>query len=649
MKKDNKKARGDISEDRAVKEILSKRCDNLSTIFDRAASAGRCPTGSGVSENCCRNCSMGPCIVTEKEAGICGATPGTVTAWNFARHVAAGASAGSGYAKEMAVLLGLVAEDKAPGFKIRDESKLKGFSSSIGIESGDKDIKEIAREVSEKVLSYSCRKSEASSMINAAPEKRRELWRLNDALPGDADSEIVKVMAGTGVGADQDPEHIMDQAVRCALSDGWGSSLMGITLRDILFGTPAAVRAKANLGMLKGDEVNLVVYGNEPALSEIILKFSEDNELLEYAKGRGAGGINVAGLCCAGNESLDGKGIHVIGNFLSQEAAVITGAVELMVSGNQCVMQSVAGLAEGYHTKLVTTWPGAKIAGALHIEFNYSNGEEFAKKIIRMAIDNYPKRKKDILIPDVSSDYVAGFSPEYIQHMLGGKFRGSLRPLNDAIIDGRIQGIAAIMGCNNVMHCHDKYYNYLAGELIRRDYLVVATGCAAIAMAKSGLMAPEAKKYAGDGLKSICEAVGMPPVLHMGSHEDNSNILAALSAMVQEGGLGEDISDLPVAAVAPEWMSEREISTGTCAAASGVYTIFSGEPIPVESSREVKDIMTSGWQKKYKGQLVYIKDVTEVLKRILNVTREKRSALKIDVKKERVLLDMEARRTIKDV
>jgi carbon-monoxide dehydrogenase catalytic subunit len=156
-------------------------------------------------------------------------------------------------------------------------------------------------------------------------------------------------------------------------------------------------------------------------------------------------------------------------------------------------------------------------------------------------------------------------------------------------------------------------------------------------------------KYAGEGLRSICETVGIPPILHMGSCVDNSRILTVLSEVVQEGGLGEDISDLPVAGIAPEWMSEKAISIGTYVAASGVYTVFSGEPIPVESSDEVKDIMTRVWQEKYGGQLEYIADIDELLNKVISVIQEKRKALKIDTKKERVLLDMEARRSLKDV
>lgn len=649
MKKNYEDILEEVSEDKAVAEILEKLGGEVSTIFDRAASTKCCPIGSGISGICCKNCSMGPCRVREGKTGLCGATLETIAARNFARHIAAGAAAHSDHGRDLAHLLGLVAEGKAPGLEIKDELKLMKFARNLGIEIADRDIKEIAREASEKALSSIGQQLGEVNLIKMAPEKRQEVWRKNNVVPRGVDREIVEVMHRTHIGVDQDAEHIMDQAVRCAIGDGWGGSMIATEISDILFNTPTAVRAKANLGMLKDDEVNLVIHGHEPTLSEIIVELSSDDELIEYAKSKGSKGINVVGICCTANEVLMRQGVSPIGNFLSQEIAIATGAIELMVVDIQCIMQALGKLTESYHTKLITTSPKAKITGALHMEFKDSNGPELAREIIKMAIDNFPNRKRKTYIPNVTAGLVAGFSHEYIKYMLGGRFRESFRPLNDAIIDGRIQGAVAVVGCNNARHCHDKYHNFLTRELIKRDCLVVLTGCAAISTAKCGLMNPEALEYAGDGLRSVCEAVGIPPILHLGSCVDNSRILTVLSEVVQEGGLGEDISDLPVAGIAPEWMSEKALSIGTYVAASGVYTVFSGEPIPVESSSVVKEIMTTGWQKKYGGQLEYISDIEELLDKVLSVIQEKRKALKIDTKKERVLLDMEARRALKDV
>ena len=639
----------EITEDRAVIEIMEKMGDEVSTIFDRSESMKYCPIGSGISGICCKNCAMGPCRVRDDKTGLCGATLGTIAARNLARHIAAGAAAHSDHGRDLAHLLGLVAEDKAEGLKIKDEFKLMKFAKNLGVKIDDRDIKEIAKDTSEKALSLFGQQTGEIDLVKIAPEKRQGIWRKYKIVPRGIDREIVETMHRTNMGVDQDAEHILDQALRTALSDGWGGSMIGTEITDILFTTPEPRRAKTNLGMLKEDEVNIVVHGHEPTLSEIIAELADDKKLLEYAKSKGASGINVVGICCTANEILMRQGIAPIGNFLSQEMAIMTRAVEVMVVDIQCIMQSLGELAKKYHTKLITSSPKCKIPGAIHMEFEENNGVKLATEIIRMAIDNFKNRKKEVYIPKITSDLVGGFSHEYIRYMLGGKFRESFRPLNDAIIDGRIQGVVGVVGCNNARITQDKYHNYLTRELIKRDYLVVATGCGALSTAKCGLMIPEALEYAGEGLRSICEAVGIPPVLHLGSCVDNSRILTVVSEVVREGGLGEDISDLPIAGIAPEWMSEKALSIGSYFAASGAYVAFSGEPIPVESSSEVKDIMTKGWQEKYGGQLEYIADIEELLDKVISVIQEKRKALRIDIKKERVLLDMEARRTLKDV
>lgn len=646
---DNNKEFGDLSSDEAVCKILESMDEEISTVFSRSQSLKPCPIGSSESGICCKNCSMGPCRVMGETAGLCGATLGTIAARNLARHIAAGTAAHSDHGRDMAHLLALTSEGKAEGLKIKDELKLFKFAKNLGVKTGDKSVNEIAGEAAEKAMSLFGQQSGEIDLMRLAPKKRQEIWRKHKVMPRGIDREVVEMMHRTNMGVDQDPENILDQAVRTALADGWGGSMIGTDITDILFTTPVPLAAKTNLGMLKEDEVNVVIHGHEPTLSEIIAELSDENELVEYAKSKGAKGINVVGICCSANEVLMRQGIAPIGNFLSQEMAIMTGAVELMVVDIQCIMQSLGELVKKYHTKLITSSPKAKIPGAIHMEFQEVNGTALAKEIIKMAIDNFQNRKHKVCIPEVSSELVAGFSHEYIRYMLGGRFRESFRPLNDAIIDGRIQGIVAIVGCNNARICQDKYHNYLAKEFIKRDYLVVTTGCGALSLAKCGIMVPEAMEEAGPGLRSICEAVGIPPILHLGSCVDNSRILTIVSEIVSEGGLGEDISDLPAAGIAPEWMSEKALSIGTYFAASGVYVAFSGQPIPVESSVEVKNIMTSGWQQKYGGQLEYIADIDELLEKVINVIQDKRKALKIDTKQERVLMDMEARRALTNV
>jgi carbon-monoxide dehydrogenase catalytic subunit len=434
-------------------------------------------------------------------------------------------------------------------------------------------------------------------------------------------------MHRTHMGVDQDAEHIMDQAMRGALADGWGGSMLSTDISDILFGTPGPIASGSNFGVLREDEVNVVIHGHEPTLSELIVAAANDPEIIEYAKSKGAKGVNLAGICCTANEILMRQGVPLLGNFLAQELSVLTGAIDAMVVDIQCIMQGLVEVAKNYHTKIITTSPKAKIEGATHIEFHEDKAMEIAKSILRMAIDNYPKRGK-VFIPDYQDHLVAGFSHEYIAYMLGGSLRESFRPLNDAIMAGRIRGAAGVVGCNNPRVTHDDPHLYIVRELIKNDILVVTTGCNAIACAKQGLLTPEVMEQCGPGLKEICQTIGIPPVLHMGSCVDNTRILTVLSQSACEGGLGEDISDLPVAGFAPEWMSEKAISIGIYFVASGVTT-WMGVGSPVGGSPEVTKIITDGWRNKVGASFYFEADHKKSVADAIAHIDAKRKALKL--------------------
>jgi carbon-monoxide dehydrogenase catalytic subunit len=429
------------------------------------------------------------------------------------------------------------------------------------------------------------------------------------------------------MGDDQDAEHILDGAMRAALADGWGGSMLATDISDILFGTPSPLVSQVNLGVLKEDHVNILVHGHEPTLSEMIVAVAHEPEMIEYAKSKGAAGIQLAGICCTSNEVLMRQGVPSAGNFLHQELAIITGAVEAMVVDVQCIMQALPEVAKKFHTKIITTSPKVKITGATHIEFEEDRALDIAREIVRMAIDNFPNRD-GVRIPKITSDVVPGFSHEYINYMLGGTYRGSFRPLNDAIIAGRIRGVAADVGCNNPRTTQDATHKHLVTELLRNDVLVVETGCGALASAKYGFLVGEAMEYAGPGLREVCEAIGIPPVLHMGSCVDNTRILTVLSQMATEGGLGEDIADIPAVGLAPEWMSEKALAIASYCAGSGAYVIM-GVTNPVEGSEVVTEILSKRWEEKYGGKIEFVEDPEEMVRRTLEHIDKKRAALKL--------------------
>jgi len=635
--------------DSTVKQLLVKaNKDGVETVWERSdKQTPRC--GFGEQGLCCHICYMGPCRINPRgkspQKGVCGATAEEIVARNFARMIAGGASAHSDHGREVAKTLLFAARSPDSGYSIKDVNKLKKVAKVLEIEVNDRKKEDIAAEVAVKTLENFGRQEGEVSFIKMAPETRQALWRKLDVVPRGIDREIVEMMHRTNMGVDQDYKNIMLHGSRTALADGWGGSMIATELQDILFGTPSPIRGQVNLGVLSEKDVNIVVHGHEPVLSEMMVLAAQDKDLIKLAKSKGAKGINLAGICCTANEILLRHGLPIAGNVLQQELAISTGAVEVMIVDVQCIMPSLSEVTNCYHTKLLTTSRKGKIEGAKHIKFSEKNALQTAKEIVKEAIDNFPNRGK-VDIPKEKMDLIAGFSHEAINYMLGGTFRGSYTPLNDNVINGRIKGIAGVVGCCNPKVTHDQGHVNLVEELIANDILVVQTGCSAIACAKAGLLIPEsAEKHAGKGLAEVCKAVGMPPVLHSGSCVDNSRILIALSEMVKIGGLGDDISDLPVAGAAPEWMSEKAISIGHYFVASGVFTVF-GVGLPVSGSEKFSRHIFKEFEKIFGGMWAAEPDTKKMASLIIDHINKKREKLGISKGKERVLFDMEMRRDL---
>jgi len=601
----------------------------IGTAFTRADEMKPCPIG--VEGACCRICAMGPCRFVGKDAeektGVCGADLATIAARNFARQIAGGAAAHSDHGRDMALTLIAAASGEAQSFRIKDEQKLMIVAAYLDVPTAGRTTNEIALDVGEAALAQFGQPHGEIAYTKRATPKRQQRWRELKLTPRAVDREIAEVMHRTHEGVDLDPEHILQQALRCSLADGWGGSMLSSDISDILFGTPSPLLSEVNLGVLKDDQVNVVVHGHEPTLSEMMVEAVSDPELLALAEAKGAKGINLAGICCTANEVLMRHGIPPAGNFLHQELAVLTGAVEVMLVDVQCIMQALSPLAKRFHTKLITTSPKAKIPGAEHIEFDEATALDTAKRIVRMAVENYQNRGP-VYIPDYRENLVAGFSHEYLNYMQGGFYRASFRPLNDAIIAGRVRGLAGIVGCNNARVPQDEAIIALIKSFIARDVLVVVTGCAATAGAKHGYLSPEILDAAGPGLREVMEAIGIPPVLHLGSCVDNSRILTVLTQVATEGGVGEDIDDIPAVGIAPEWMCEKALSIGSYFVASGAYVLF-GVNSPVGASSVVTKLISEGWERMVGGKMEFEPDWNVMLEKSLTHIDAKRAALKL--------------------
>lgn len=625
--------------------LVKAQIECVETCFDRMDSQkNQCSFGkSGV---CCRNCHMGPCRITPKAPkGVCGADADTIVARNFLRSVAAGTATHSDHGRHLVLRLKKVAQGHGNGYAIKDEKALRYAADLYKIDREGRTKEEVALDLANLLLNEFSSQEEPLKTLDLAPVKRKGVWNANDVMPLGIDRMVVEALHRTTMGVDHDYKNLLMHAFRTALADGWGGSRAASIVSDILFGSPAPVKSRANLGVLKEETVNIIIHGHEPELSEMLTVAVQDPEVLEYAEVKGARGITLAGICCTANEILMRHGVPVAGNLLQQELAIVTGAVEMMIIDVQCCMPSLPDVAKSYHTEVVSTTPIAKTIGATHLNLDEEFPLKSAKELVMRAIDNYKNRDpKKVSIPKQSEPMVAGFSVNAVKYMLGGKFRASFRPLNDAIIANRIAGIVGIVGCNNPKTKMDEYTNILTKELIARNVLILKTGCAAIASGKAGMLKPEVGlEMAGDGLREICETVGIPPVLHMGSCVDNSRILEAATEVVLEGGLGDDLSMVPAVGVAPEWMSEKAIAIGSYFVASGVDVIL-GHPFYTSGSEKVTKFLNEDATDLFGASFHVCEDPMAAVELIMKLLNDARDKLGINKKTERKLYDMKDRR-----
>ena len=588
-------AKTDFSEYSICKDaramLRKAREEGVETVWDRLREqepqCGYCELGLS-----CRNCVMGPCRVDPfgegPQRGVCGADADVIVARNFGRMVAAGAASHSDHGRDLLETLHAVGKGETGDYGIRDEDKLRRIAAEVGVAVEGKDVKEIALALADAFYEdFGCKRG-GVSFIGRVPAKRRALWEKVGITPRGIDRDVVEMMHRTHMGVDNDAAHICLHAARLSLADGWAGSMIATELSDILFGTPTPRVSKVNLGAIKPACVNILVHGHSPIVSEMILAAAKDPAQVAEAKAAGAEGINIAGLCCTGNELLMRQGIPMAGNHLMTELAIVTGAVEAIVVDYQCIMPSLVTVASCYHTRIVSTSPKAMFTGATHIEFDIHNAKEKALEVVKLAIERYKERDQSrVDVPVEPVDLMTGFSNEAILSALGG----TAAPLLDAVKAGKIRGAVAVVGCNNPKVKHDYQNANLIRECIKRDLLVLVTGCVTVSSGKQGLLMPAAADLAGPGLSGVCKALGIPPVLHMGSCVDNSRIIQLCGLLAD--ALGVDISDLPVAAAAPEWYSEKAATIGLYAVASGVMTVLGVAP-PILGSKAVTELAVSG-------------------------------------------------------
>jgi carbon-monoxide dehydrogenase catalytic subunit len=538
----------------------------------------------------CAKCVMGPCRIIpglDREKGVCGADADLTVARNFGRFVAGGSAAHSDHGRDLVEVLLEIGEGKTDAYEIRDEEKLKRIAAEVGLDvTGD--VRGIAKALARRLGDDYSSFGPGLAFLGRLPKARLELWNKLSITPRGIDREPVEMLHRTHMGVDCDPVSLCLHAARVSLADGWGGSMCGTEVSDIIFGTPKPGKTKVNLGVLKKDHVNILVHGHSPVVSEMILLAARDPEILQAAKDAGAVGINIAGLCCTGNELLMRKGIPLAGNHMMTELTMVTGAVEAIIADYQCIMPSLVQVASCFHTKFISTSDKGHFPGAERFHFTPQNAGELSKKAVMIAVEAFKNRDQSkVDIPSEPVEILSGFSNEAILGALGG----TPEPLLNAIKAGTLRGAVGIVGCNNPKLKQDYHHINLALELIKKDILVLVTGCSTSAMGKAGLLLPEGADMAGENLKGLCKSLGIPPVLHVGSCVDNSRIIHLCAVLAN--ALGVDIDALPVAASAPEWYSEKAAAIGLYAVATGITTHL-GIPPMILGSPAITNLAVEG-------------------------------------------------------
>jgi len=625
------------STDPAVRQMIAKAEKlEVKTVWDRyGAMTPQC--GFGDTGLCCRHCLQGPCRIDPfgegPRTGICGATADVMVARGLDRAIAAGTAAHSGHAKHLAHTLLKMAKGEAGDYAIKDANKLRSVAGRLSIPVVGRSDTEIALDLAKAALAdFHEKDTPVQWAATVVTSDRVKVLSDLGLVPKGIDHEVSEIMHRTLYGVDADAVNLLLGGLRCAVADLAGC-YMGTDLADILFGTPTPTLSATNLGTLKADAVNIAVHGHNPVLSDVLVTAARDME--KKAQSAGASGINIVGICCTGNEVMMRHGIPACTHSVSQEMALMTGALDAMVVDYQCIMPALVNVAECVGTSIITTMDIAKITGATHIQFAEQAAVKKAHEIFNIAIGNFTRRKnKAVDIPDIKTPVVTGFSVEAIVAALAKvNADDPLKPLIDNIKAGNIRGVCLFAGCNNVKVPQDKNFITMAAKLLKENVLLVATGCGAGALMRHGYMDPaNVSQMCGDGLKAVLTAIGeannlggpLPPVLHLGSCVDNSRAVALAVAVAKY--LGVDTDKLPVVASAAEAVSEKAVSIGAYAVAAGLPTHV-GVMLPVLGSPLVTEVLTKKVKDLTGGYFIVDLDPASAADKLLAAIDERRAGL----------------------
>lgn len=612
--------------DPAVREMILRQNQlGFDTTFDRFdKQQPQC--GFGMAGICCKICNMGPCKITSKSPkGVCGADADLIVARNLLRSAAAGVAQHGMHGREVILSLKWAAEGKLD-LPILGQQKIKDTAKAFGIKTERRSIKKIASELADVLLDDMSRTIPGDYKIIEAlgSEERKKVWKELDILPISAYHEVFESYHKTGVGTDGDWKSIMQQFLRCGLAFTYSGVVSTSIATDGLFGVGDRVTSKVNIGALKKGYVNIAVHGHLPTLVSEIVKVGQEEKFINLAKEAGAKGIRFYGICCSGLSAMYRyAGVIPLSNAVSAELVLGTGALDLWIADVQDVFPSIMEVAKCFRTTVVTTSESARLPGAERFEYDHHHsniGETraLAEKIVLRGIESFKDRQGiPVYIPPYEVDAEVGFSPEYVH-----KHYGSMKPLYEAIKEGKILGIVNIVGCNNPKVVYEKCVIDVANALLRNNILILTNGCASFPLMKMGYCNVSGQEHAGESLN---EFLGdLPPVWHVGECIDNTKSSGIFAGVAGEAG--KPLYEMPFAFSSPEWSNEKGIDAALGFRLMGINSYHCVEA-QIHGSKNVIEFLKEG-TKDLLGSVMVVNPNPDALgEKIVADIIEKRKAL----------------------
>ena len=612
--------------DPAVREMILRQNQlGFDTTFDRFDSQ-QPQCGFGMAGICCKICNMGPCKITSKSPkGVCGADADLIVARNLLRSAAAGAAQHGMHGREVILSLKWAAEGKLD-LPILGQQKIKDTAKAFGIKTERRSIKKIASELADVLLEDMSRTVPGDYKIIEAlgSEERKKVWKELDIIPISAYHEVFEAYHKTGVGTDGDWKSIMQQFLRCGLAFTYSGVVSTSIATDGLFGVGDRVTSKVNIGALKKGYVNIAVHGHLPTLVSEIVRVGQEEKFINLAKEAGAKGIRFYGICCSGLSAMYRyAGVIPLSNAVSAELVLGTGALDLWIADVQDVFPSIMEVAKCFRTTVVTTSESARLPGAERFEYDHHHsniGEtrELAEKIVLRGIESFKDRQGiPVYIPPYEVDAEVGFSPEYVH-----KHYGSMKPLYEAVKEGKILGIVNIVGCNNPKVVYEKCVIDVANALLRNNILILTNGCASFPLMKMGYCNVSGQEHAGESLK---EFLGdLPPVWHVGECIDNTKSSGIFAGVAGEAG--KPLYEMPFAFSSPEWSNEKGIDAALGFRLMGINSYHCVEA-QIHGSKNVIEFLKQGTKELLGSVMVVDTNPDSLGEKIVADIIEKRKAL----------------------